>query len=168
VTIVMDRATRYTTDRRWPVDNGTSCSSVAVYQVRASASGSGAPPAPATPPPDPALDSDELSILTCWAEAVSEAAAFAPERVDGLLAEARAGATWRAGLGLPELSSRLADAMESLGRVARAGAPPPGAPLFDAMLGAASADQPGEESLDRLVRHALLSMLEERRTRART
>jgi hypothetical protein len=168
LTIIMDRATRYTTDRRQPADNGTSCKGVAVYQVRASASGSSAPPAPAIPPTDPALDSDQLTILTCWAEGVSEAAAFAPERIDGLLADARAGATWRARLGLPGLSPRLADAMESLGRAARAGASPPGMPLFDALLSAASADRPGEEKLDRLVRRALLSMLEERRTRTRT
>jgi hypothetical protein len=168
LTVALDRATRYTADRRWPVDNGTSCDCVAVYQVRASDSRSSALPPPATPPSEPALDSDELAILTCWAEGVSEAAAFAPERVDDLLEEARAGATWRSELGLPGLSTRLADAMESLGRLAREGASPPGTPLIDALLNAGSADQPDEEELDRLVRRAMLSMLEERQTRVRT
>jgi hypothetical protein len=168
LTMVMDRATRYTADRRWPADNGTSCSSAAVYQVRAAASGSGLPPGPATQSTEPALNSDELTILTCWAEGMSEAAAYAPDRVDALLAEARAGATWRSGLGLPELSPRLAEAMESLGRAARAVASPADGKLFDSLLTAARTDQAGEDGLDRVVRRALLSMLEERRTRART
>jgi hypothetical protein len=75
------------------------------------------------------------------------------------------GATWRAELGLPEPSPQVADAIESLGRVARAAealtAPSP----FDALLTAASEEPRGEGALDKVVRRALLSMLEERRTR---
>jgi hypothetical protein len=170
LTICMDRATRYTADRRLPVDNGTSCYGGAIYQVRAAASGSVTPPAPATAPTGPPLDADELTILTCWAEGVSETAAYAPERMESLLVQASAGATWRAVFGLPEPTPRLADAMESLCTAVRAAAssPAPGRPLFDALLTAASADHAGEEALERLVRRTLLSMLEERRTRART
>jgi hypothetical protein len=50
------------------------------------------------------LELDELTVLTAWAEGASEAAAYAPEHIDLLLAAARPGATWRAELGLPEPS----------------------------------------------------------------
>jgi hypothetical protein len=168
LTVCMDRATRFSGDRRWPVDNSTSCYAVAVHQVHASATGSGPPLSPPTTPTAPLLDIDELTILTAWAEGVSEAAAYAPERTDALLAEAGAGARWRAALGLPEPSPRLADAIESLGRIVRAGASPAGTPPFDALLTQTGEDHPGERALDRLVRRALLSMLEERRTRQST
>jgi len=168
LTVCMDRATRFSSDRRWPADNGTSCYDVALYQVRAAAAGAGKPSAPATPAAEPVLDAHQLHVLTCWAEGVSEAAAYAPEQIDGLLAQAGAGSGWRAEFGLPELAPRLADAMEALGRGVRAVATSPGMPLFDALLTAASEDRAGEERLDRVVRHALLSMLEERRTRERT
>ena len=91
--------------------------------------------------------------------------AYAPERLDGLLTAARAGASWRAELGLPEPSPRLADGIESLGRMTELVAAPPGTSLFDALLTAAGEDRPDEGTLDGLVRQALLSMLEERRTR---
>jgi hypothetical protein len=114
------------------------------------------------------LQLDELTILTAWAEGLSEVVACTPERIDRLLAAAAPGAAWRAELGLPEPSPRLAEAIESLGRVARAAPLPPGASWFDALLTAAKEDQPGESALDQVVRHALLSMLEERRTRQPT
>jgi hypothetical protein len=100
---------------------------------------------------------------------VSEAAAYAPERIEAVLAEAHADATWRAEFGLPQPSPRLADAMESLGRLVRAATDvPPGTPLYDEMLTAVSTDHPGETRLDRLVRRSLLAMLEERATRQST
>ena len=167
LTVCMDRATRYSADLRWPIDNSTSCYCVAVRQVRASSAGSGSPPSPSpsTTSTSPALELDDLTILTAWAEAVSEAAAHAPERLDQLLAEARVGATWRAELGLPEPSGRLADAIESLGRVVHAAPLRHGASRFDALLSAAGEEHAGEITLDRVVRRSLLSMLEERRTR---
>ncbi len=168
MTVIMDRATRYTADRRWPADNGTSCYGVAFSQVRAAAATSGRPPAVAAASVVPLLETDELTILTAWAEGVSEAVAHAPEGTDTLLAQARSGATWRAELGLSEPTPRLAEALESLGRSAQVAAPPPGMTPFDALLMQASEDDPGEDRLDRLVRRALLSMLEERRTRANT
>jgi hypothetical protein len=165
LTVSFDRATRYSADRRWPVDNSTFCYAVAVHQVRASDVGSPAQQAPALAATLPLLDTEELTIFTAWAEGVSEAAAYAPERVCELLAQARAGTPWRAELGLPDLSRRLADAIESLGRVVRRVAALAGASLFDELLAAADEDHPDEKPLDRLVRQVLLSMLEERRTR---
>jgi hypothetical protein len=111
------------------------------------------------------LDLDELTVLTAWAEGVSEAVAYSPERIDRLLAAAGPGAAWRAELGLPEPSPALADAIESLSRLARAAASPSGVTAFDALLSTAQQDRPDERSVDQVVRHALLSMLEERRTR---
>jgi hypothetical protein len=115
----------------------------------------------------PVLELDELTVLTAWAEGVSEAAAYAPEHVDRLLAEARPGVAWRAELGLPEPSPRLADAIESLGQLVRAAPLPAGASSFDALLRAAKEDHPGA-GVDQVVRRTLLSMLEERRTRQPT
>ena len=92
LTVCMDRATRYSADLRWPVDNSTSCYGVAVRQVRAASAGSPPPPSPSTTSTTPVLELDELTILTAWAEGVSEAAAYAPERIDLLLAAAGPGA----------------------------------------------------------------------------
>jgi hypothetical protein len=167
LTVCMDRATRYTADRRWPVDNSTSCYGVAVHQVRASSTGSATPHSSSTTS-RPLLALDELTVLTAWAEGVSEAAEYAPEWIEKLLAAARPGATWRAELDLPEPSSQLAAAIESLGRVARAGSLPAGASFFDTLLMSAREDHPGDATLDELVRQALLSTLEERRTRQRS
>jgi hypothetical protein len=164
LTVTMDRATRRSADGRWPVDNGTSCCNAAVYQVRASSVGSAPTPRPTTTSAH-LLEIEELTILTAWAEGVSEAAAHAPERINAVLADAHADATWRAAFGLPQPSPRLRDAMESLGRVVRAGEGPPGTPVFDGMRTALSKDHPDETRLDGLVRRSLLAMLEERGTR---
>ena len=167
LTVCMDRATRYSADGRWPIDNSTSCYNIGVRQVRASSAGSGTPQSPSTTSTMPVLELDELTILTAWAEGVSEAAAFAPERIDLLLAAARPGAAWRAELGLPEPSPRLVDAIESLGRLAQAVPLHDGSSSFDDLLTAAEEDHPGGK-IDRVVRHTLLAMLEERRSRQPT
>jgi hypothetical protein len=91
---------------------------------------------------------------------VAEAAAYAPERINAVLAEAHPDATWRAALGLPQPSPRLRETMESLGRVVRAAAAPPRTPVFDAMRTALSKDHPDEGRLDGLVRQSLLATLE--------
>jgi hypothetical protein len=165
LTLCMDRASRRTADGRWPVDNATSCSAVAVYQVRASDSGSGLPLSRSAPPAAQLLEGEELTILTVWAEGISEALAYAPGHLDALMSEARGGAPWRAGLGLPEPSARLSTALDSLGRLAATVAAVPAPDRFDAILRAARHDPPGEPALDGLARRVLLAMLEERRTR---
>jgi hypothetical protein len=165
LTLCMDRAPRYSADRRWPVDNSTSSYNVAVHQVRATSDGSGPPTSRVTGSTKPALGGEELTILTAWAEGVSEAAAYTPSRINALLTEARADATWRAELGLPQPSPSLNDALESLQRLVCAATPPAGLPLFDELLTAAAEDHRGEGTLDRMVRRVLLSMLEERATR---
>jgi hypothetical protein len=166
LTACMDRATRYTADRRPPSDNSTSVYGVSVHQVHAASTGSEpSRPRPSTASTAPTLELDELTILTAWAEGVSEVVAYAPERIDKLLAAAGPGAAWRAELGLPEPSPLLADALESLSRLARARRVPPDASAFATLLANATEDQPGESTLDYVVRHALLAMLEERQAR---
>jgi hypothetical protein len=167
VTVCMDRATRYTADRRWPVDNSTSCYGVAVHQVHAASTGSAPAPPSSMAPAQPLLELDELTVLTAWAEGVSEAAQHAPDGIDELLAAARPGASWRTELDLPEPSPRLAAALGSLGRVTGAARSRASASWFDALLAAAGEDRPDDTELDDLVRHTLLATLEERRTRRR-
>jgi hypothetical protein len=168
LTVCMDRAPRFSADRRWPVDNSTSCYNTAVQQIRAATPGSGLTPSPLTASAKPALESEELTVLTAWAEGVSEASAYAPQRIDALLTQARSGAAWRGKLGLPEPSPQLSEALDSLAGLVGAAVAPAGAARFDALLTQAGEDRPGEGTPQRLARRVLLSMLEERATRQAT
>jgi hypothetical protein len=165
LTICMDRATRRSADGRIPVDNGTHAFDVAVHQLRASPTGSPSPPSAARQAAAHVLESEELTVLTSWAEAVVEVVSHAPERTAEVLAEGRPGAPWRAAMGLPEPSDRLAAAIESMEQALGALDVPDGVPTSDALLAAAAQDSPDEDPLDGLVRRVLLAMLEERRTR---
>jgi hypothetical protein len=170
LTVCMDRATRRSADGRWPVDNGTACFDVAVHQIDAAAEATGASHAPSrTPPPHPrVLESDEVTVLTGWAEAVAEALAHGPERTADVLASARSGAPWRTAIGLTQPAPRLSDAIESLRRFVMASATADGPPTYDALLAAAGRNHPDEKPIDGMVRRVLLSMLEERYTRRPT
>jgi hypothetical protein len=165
VTMCMDRATRRSADGRIPVDNGTHCFDVAVYQVRAPSTGSPSPPPAVSPPAPHVLEGEELSVLTSWAEAVVEAVSHAPERTAEVLAAGRPGAPWRAAMGLPEPSGRLAAAIQAMQQAVSTLDVPDGEPMLDALLAAATQDSPDQDPLDGLVRRVLLAMLEERRTR---
>ena len=165
LTICMDRATRRSADGRWPVDNATRCFDVAVHQITAASAGS-QPAAPRTRSTTRSLlEADELTVLTAWAEAVAEVLAHAPERVEDLLAQARADVPWRDKLGLPQPSLRLTRAIDKMAAVVQEATPDDAAASFDALLALAPHDRPDEDELDCLVRRALLSMLEQRRTR---
>jgi hypothetical protein len=107
------------------------------------------------------MEAEELTILTGWAEAL----AYSPECVEALLADAHAGASWRAAFGIAEPSPELSEAIDSIGQAVRAATPPRGAPTLDAMLIAARENRPREEGLDRLARRVLRSTLEQLRTR---
>jgi hypothetical protein len=165
LTLCTDRATRRSADGRTLIDNGTSCFDVAVHQIRASPTGSRSRRSPAVRAATHALEQGDLSVLTAWAEAVVEAVSFAPERTPELLAECGRGAPWRAAIGLPEPSTRLEAAIESMKQtVGTLDVPDPGQ-TSDALLAAVAQDPPDEDPLDGLVRRVLLAMLEERRTR---
>jgi hypothetical protein len=62
-------------------------------------------------------------------------------------------------------TARLGQAIESLSRVVVASAIADGPPTYDALLAAASREQPDEQPLEGMVRRVLLSMMEERQTR---
>ncbi len=164
LTVCMDRATRRSADGRWPVDNGTVCFDVSTHQIRALEEGTGTPasPAPAIAPP---LEVSELTVLTAWAEAVAETLANAPDQIESLFSQARAGAPWRAELSLPEPEPQLRAALETIADVVRSATPAGDPPTFDSALSAAEEEQEDEDRLERLVRRALVSMLEQRRTR---
>jgi hypothetical protein len=165
LTVCMDRATRRSADARWPVDNGTACFDVAVHQITAAAEATGASHPPSRTPRPRVLESDEVTVLTGWAEAVAEALAHAPERTADVLAEARSGAPWRTAMGLAQPADRVSDAIESLRRFVAASATADGPLTYNALVAAAGRNEPDERPIDGMVRRVLLSMLEERQTR---
>jgi hypothetical protein len=165
LTVCMDRATRRSADGRWPVENGTHVFDAAIQQVKAAKAGGG-PGLPNSGVSTPhILDSEELTILTVWAEAVAEAFAYDPKRAEAVLRDAYPGATWRAALGLPDPTPRLGAAIESMGRLVRAVTQSDETLRVEALLAATKEDRPHEERLDGVVRQVLLAMLEERSTR---
>jgi hypothetical protein len=167
-TVCAGRGTRRSSDGRWPVDNVNEYFNVAVYQVRASNKGSQSLNSQSEMPTPRVLEADELTILTGWAQALAEALAYAPECVEVLLADAQAGAPWRARFGIAEHSQQLSEAIYFMGKTVRAVAPPQGPPTLDALLISCREDRPGEQGLERLVRRVLRSTLEQLRIRQAT
>jgi hypothetical protein len=165
LTVCGDRATRRSADGRWPVDNGTAVFDVAVHQISAAGVASRSSHPPSRTHAGRVLESDELTVLTGWAEAVAEALSHGPDRIAGVLADAHSNAPWRAAMGLAQPAARLGEAIDSLRRFVLANATPDEQPNFDAMLAAARRNSQDEERLDGIVRRVLLSMLEERKTR---
>jgi hypothetical protein len=165
LTICMDRATRRSADGRWPVDNGTRCFDVAVHQITAASAGTEQPSPRSRSSTKPLLEAHDLTVLTGWAEAVAEVLAHAPDRVEAVLAQARANVRWRDELGLPQPSARLGQALDAMGEVVREATSADAAGSFDALLAVAADDRPDEDGHISLVRRSLLSMLEQRRTR---
>jgi len=164
LTLCGDRATRRSADGRCPVDNVTEYFDVAVHQVRASSVGSKSLNARETPAPRP-LELDELTILTGWAQALAEAVAYAPERVEALLADAHAGAPWRAALRIAEPSQRLSEAICCMSQGVRDADPSRGTPTLDALHVWCQKDRPDDDGVKRLVRRVLRSTLEPLRAR---
>ena len=160
-----DRTTRRSADGRWPVDTGTHYFDVAVHQVRAADAATHTPEPKRDTTAPRALQSNDLTVLTGWAEAVAETLAYAPDRIPGLLADAHPGARWRAALGVADPSPELSEAIDSITQAVQAVSSPDGAPTFDAMLLVSQEDRPGEQALDRLVRRVLRSALEQLRVR---
>jgi hypothetical protein len=165
LTVCGGRASRRTADGRRPVDNVTHYFDVAVCQIRASSAGTESSNSWSGTPTPRVLEADELTILTGWAEALAEVLAYAPECVEALLADARAGVPWRAALRIPEPSQRLSEATGILGQAVRAAMSPSGVPTLDALNVWSREDRPGEHRLETLVRRVLRSTLEQLRTR---
>jgi hypothetical protein len=113
LTASADLVTRRSGDGRKPVDNCTEFFDLGLHQVRAANAGSSGPTSRPTPTPAP-LQSDELTILTSWAEAVAEVRSDAPARARAVLADPLPGAPWRAALGIEEPSQPLSSAIDSM------------------------------------------------------
>jgi hypothetical protein len=155
ISVCGSRASRRTVDGRAPVSNATDYFAVAACQIRAG-SGKSRPSSSGVGTLAPRLlECDELTILTGWAEAVAEMLTCAPERVDDVLADARAGSAWRATLGIAEPSPQLSTAIHSIGQAIRAAAPEGGAPSLDALYFSSQGDARGEDGLERLARRVL-------------
>jgi hypothetical protein len=160
LTVCAEQRTRCSADGRWPVENSPILYDVAVYQVRSARAGVRSwepPPTRALSPPE--LEVRELTILTSWAEAVAEALAYAPDRVEAVLSEARADAPWRAPLGVEQPNGKLAEAIETVAREVRTALAATSAPYLEAVLTAVRDERPGERELDALARRVLRAML---------
>src|SRR5262245_37569021 len=165
LTASADVTTRQSGDGRRPIDNCTEFFDVSVYQVRAGKPVSRPTTSrPASGQTAPALEVEELTVLTSWAEAVAEAASAKPEHVDGVLADAMPGASWRDELGLPEPSTRLGRALAALRRLVQGTAREDAKPTLAAILAAVVEQQPGDE-LEWVAHRVMRSTLEQRQTR---
>jgi hypothetical protein len=147
------------------VDNVTEYFDVAVYQVRVGAARSQFSNLQPTPLAPRALESDELTVLTGWAQALAEALAYEPECVEALLADAKGNSQWRAMVGMPELSPRLSQAFYFVSQTVHAVASLNGNLTLDALHISCLEDRPAEDALARLVRRVLRSTLDQVRTR---
>src|SRR5262249_54781591 len=72
LTVCGTRATRRSADGRYPIDNATDVFDVAVHQVRASSTPPGSSDFQFGRPTARVLESDDLTILTGWAQALLE------------------------------------------------------------------------------------------------
>jgi hypothetical protein len=156
IRIRVGRTTRRSADGRRPVANTANVSAEGVRQIRALHRGDHAgvatPDDPVDHEPVVSLEAVELTILTCWAEAVAEALAASPDQLSTILDDVRGGAPWRRQLGVPEPPADLASALEELARMVVSGTP-----TVEAMLGAMD-EHPGG-GYGHLVRAVLRSKL---------
>jgi hypothetical protein len=127
------RTTRRSFDGRRPSDSGREFSGVSVQQVRAAGTGTGSQPSLPGSPSRLVLATEELTILATWAQAASEALTFAPERIGAVAADARAGAPWRAELGIRQPSSPLQRSISSMFRAMYPAAAASGDPLRECL-----------------------------------
>ena len=165
LTLSGDRATRRSSDGRCPLDNATDYFDVAVHQVRAGTAGSRSSGLQSAALAPRVLEADELTILRGWAQALAEALSYAPECVDVLLGNARAGASWRDEFQIPEPSTRLSQAIYFMRRAVRTVSYSEGVPTLDPLKISCPEDRVGVRGLEMLVYRVLQSMLEQLRTR---
>jgi len=156
IPISVGRTTRHSADGRPPVANTANVSAESVRQIRSLDLGDytslAVPDAPVDDVPVVSLDAVELTILTCWAEAVADALAASPDQLNTILDDARAGAPWRRQLEIVEPAAGLASALEDLTRVVSGG------PTVEAVL-AEMDERPHGGDYSHLVRAILRSKL---------
>jgi hypothetical protein len=165
LTASVDLTVRRSGDGRQPVDNCTEFFDVSIFQVRATRSSSSPLRPTSSVPAEPRLESEELTILRSWAEAIAEVLACAPEQLDRTLADTEDGAQWRAGLAIEEWSAALTDTVDAIRRLARSDVPAYVERPLDRALAAITVDQPGAPGTERLARRVLRLALEQRRIR---
>ena len=167
LTVTADLTNRRSGDGRRPVLNCTELFDVSIYQVHASSSGSPVPrlPSPNDAPEDPVLPTEERTILMSWAEAVAEAVAWAPERIDAVFADSRPGAPWRAELDIPEPSPDLVRCLQAFNHAVETASTARRELTLDALITQLDDEAPGAERLDRFARRLLRTALEQRHTR---
>src|SRR5262249_31422774 len=164
LTLCGNRTARRSADGRYPVDNATEYFDVAVHQVRAASAPASLSNSKSEVPESPPLELDELTIFTGWAQALVEAVAYSPGSIEIVLANALAGAPWRAELGIAEPSQSLVEAMDFIGRAVRSSGD---APTLDELHAWCRRDEDrlSEHGIERLARRVLRSTLEPLRTR---
>ena len=165
LTVCGDRATRRSADGRDPVDNVTEYFDVAVQQIRVGATRTPSIDLEPKPLAPRALDCDELSILTGWAQALAEGLVYEPECVEALLDDAQGNTPWRAVFGIPEPSSQLSRAIYFISQAIRSVTSQSGDTDLDEVRFSCLEDRPAEDALDRLACQVLRSTLEHVRTR---
>ena len=168
LTLSGDRATRRSSDGRSPVDNMTDYFDVAVHQVRAVSAASRSSSSQSGAKAPRILETDELTILTGWTQALAEALTYAPECVDVLLANAQAGAPWRDTFQIAEPSPQLSQAIYFMRRAVRAVSFSEGEPALELLQSSSMEGQREQLGLEMLVFRLLQSMLEQLRTRQAT
>jgi hypothetical protein len=166
LTIGVDHASRRSADGRLPVDTGFSLFDVGVNQIHAAPTPSSAASAtPTMPAAPPALEVDDISILTGWAEGIAEALDYAPDKALPLLDQARDGTFWRKELGLSEPSPRLQEAFDAINETLTAATRPGKSPTLAYVLLATQNDEPNERPVDQLARRVLRATLDQLRSR---
>jgi hypothetical protein len=130
------------------IDNVTEPFDVAVHQVRAVSTDSRSSNSQTAIVAPRVLEADELTILTGWAQALAEAMTYAPECIKRLLADARAGAPWRAAFRIAEPSPQLNEAIGPMGRAIRDLTFMKNEPVLDALRISCSTDRSGEPRLE--------------------
>jgi hypothetical protein len=161
LTLCGDRITRGSADGRQPVDNVTEYFTVNVFQVRADHAKSPLPKLESAPLAPRTLETNELTILTGWAQALAEAAVYEPECVDALLGDATGNNQWRAKFGLTELTPQLSQAVQALSQIIDEIVLQNGKLSLDALHASLHDDRPAEGALNRLARGVLRSTLEQ-------
>ena len=168
LTLSTDRGTRRSADGRSPIDNVIEQFDVAVHQIRASSADSRSLNSQSLALAPRALEADELTILTGWAQALAEALVYAPECVDVLLANAQAGAPWRDEFHLPEPSLQLSKAICFMRQAVRVITSQERVQALETLESLCEKRESEEQGLEMLVHRVLQSMLEQLRTRKPT
>ncbi|HKF32996.1 MAG TPA: hypothetical protein VKB37_11570 [Jatrophihabitantaceae bacterium] len=155
-------------DGRSPVENCVEFFKVGIHQVRASNEASSPPNSASATPTGTTLQSDELTILRSWAEAVAEALASAPERTPAAMADALTGAKWRTELQIAEPSARRSEATACTHQPVRDIIDQGAEPSIDRVLAALRNTQQRQPEHDGLALRVLQSALEQRQAHEHT